>query len=834
MQQFIFIFLVFLSSLLAAQNDSLPGDSADDLSRLFLNTTLLQEDEGDDQQDISPLLQAARDVFNQFAGFQFGAARYRPRGGNARYTTIAINGVIMNDPETGAAVWALWGGLGDVIRFPEVRTSLAASRDLYSSVGGFLHFETQASQFKKGQRFTWSGGNRLYHQRVLISAHTGLRKSGWAFSSAGALRYGKEVYVPGTFYQGLSLYFSASKISGKNQTTFLVFDSPTRQARSSTATKEVYALTGTNYYNANWGYQKGEVRPAVVSELHKPVLQILRQWRPTVHERLQSSITFITGKTSITGLTWNDAANPDPDYYRYLPSWLVLQQKTEAAEKLKLDWLSVSSGKQQINWDQLISLNRSNLYSTGPTSVPNTTETRAHYLLEKKVEAASLLRVNSLYTIRIKRDFLSLGLNAELYRSRKYKVAEDLLGASYWLDVDQFAEGLGLDETILQNNLDNPNKKIKKGDRFGYDYLFRSWRASVFMQNEHSGPRMDWYAAAELSVSSLQREGLVANGKFPESSKGKSEVLSFINPQMKTGLTWKFSGRQFITAHLSAGSKMPEARLHFISPTTRNELTPTKGPERQISGEAAYHFLYANLKGRLSVYRNHFYKMNWLKTYWQDEYNSTVNLLMTDISQRFQGLEMGLEKTIRVLHVIQLAASSGYWQYINTPQLSAWQDNTGQVLFTERKTYLNRLRVGGSPQRALGLSYRYNARKYWSASIAINYLDQHYTEPNPDRRTAEALQKFNRSEIVEAMQVAGQEALPAVYYINLVLNKSYRYRHKYNFNISFAINNLFNNRNLIIAGNESLRWDAADINKFPNKYNYMQGLNGLLNLTMNY
>jgi outer membrane receptor for Fe3+-dicitrate len=144
------------------------------------------------------------------------------------------------------------------------------------------------------------------------------------------------------------------------------------------------------------------------------------------------------------------------------------------------------------------------------------------------------------------------------------------------------------------------------------------------------------------------------------------------------------------------------------------------------------------------------------------------------------------------------------------------------------------LRVGGSPQRALGLSYRYNARKYWSASIAINYLDQHYTEPNPDRRTAEALQKFNRSEIVEAMEVAGQEELPSVYYINLVLNKSYRYRHKYNFNISLAINNLFNKRNLIIAGHESLRWDAANITKFPNKYNYMQGLNGLLNLSMNY
>lgn len=828
------IFLILSCSILSAQVDSLSLDSLGDRDQLLSAAAIVVEEDGNDQQDISPLLQSARDVFSQFAGFQFGAARYRARGLPARYATIAINGLSMSDSETGSAVWAVWGGLGDVIRFPEVRTSLSSSRDFYSGPGGFLHFETQAGQFKKGQRISWSGGNRSYQQRLLLSIHTGLRKSGWAFSSAAAGRYGKAVYVPGTFYQSASIYFSASRIRSNQQLSVLFFDSPAQQARSAATTADVYELTGTHYYNSNWGYQKGIIRNAVVSEIHKPVLQVLQQWRPSVHERLQANITFITGKNSITGLTWQDAPNPDPDYYRYLPSWLEAQQEKDEAEKLRQQWLSVSGGRQQINWDALVAMNRANLYSTFVSQLPNTNETRARYIVEEKVERSNLLRFAGVYELRRNRNFLSLGLNAEANRSRKYKKVQDLLGASYWLDLDQFAEGLSIDETVMQNNLDNPNKKIKTGDRFGYDYLFRSRKAAVFFQNEHSGRRMDWYVGAEMTGSFLQRDGLVANGKFPNSSKGKSTPLWFLNAQTKAGLTWKFSGRQFVTVHSSIGSRMPEARILFISPSTRNDITPLKGSERLLSSEGAYHVLYANFKGRVSVYRNQLSNLSWLRTYWQDDYNSTVNLLMQGASQRFQGIELGLEKTIRVSHVLQFAATSGEWLYANTPELSAWQDNTGELLFSAKKTYLKNIRVGGSPQRALGLSYRYTARKYWSAACSINYLDHAFVEPNPDRRTAEALQKFNRSEVTQAWEIAGQEELKAVYYVNVIFNKSYRYKRKYNFNLSLSINNLLNNRSHIIAGAESLRWDASNINKFPNKYSYMQGINGLLNLSMNY
>jgi len=834
MKTLLVIVYCFYSLLFICQTDSIGHD------RLSLNESGFSEQtnedgSAEDQQDVSTLLQSSRDVFNQFAGFQFGAARYRSRGLTARYTSVVINGAAMNDLETGAAVWSTWGGLGDVIRFPEVRSALSSSRDFYSSLGGFVHFETDAGLFKKAQRFTVSAGNRTYQQRLLYSVHSGPRPGGWAFSLAAALRYGNQVYLPGTFYQSASLYFSAARSFKKQRLSFIAFNSPVRQARSAAATAEVYELTKTPYYNSNWGLQNNVVRNAAVSQVHKPVVQLLHIWSPAVSSKLQSSLTFFFGKSSMSGLTWFDAANPDPDYYRYLPSWYSLQKKETEAESLKTEWESNANGLQQIKWDDLIAMNRGNLFTPAALQgqAINTSETRARYIVERKVERGSVLRFNTVYAKRYNRNFISLGAGVEYARNRKYKEVEDLLGGTYWLDVDQFAEDLGVDDQVRQNDLDHPNKKIKTNDRFGYHYFFKSSKSLLFLQNEHSGRRIDWYAAMELAFSTLRREGLVANGKFPDNSKGKSALLMYLNPQFKTGLTYKFTGRHFVTLQASAGSRMPEARTLFISPTTRNDVSPVPTPEKFISAECAYHVLYGDLRGRLSLYHTSLYGLSWLKTYWHDQYSSTINLFMTGINHRYQGLEFGLEKIIQAAHTLQLAVGYGQWLYLNTPVLSAWQDNTGAQLFSNKPAYLKNLRIGSTPQRGAGLSYRYTARRYWSAAVSFNYLDRSFVEPNPDRRSKEALEKFNRSEQEQAMLIAGQEELPAVWYINLQAAKSYRYKKKYNFNLSLSLNNLLN-RQAIVAGIESLRWDPAVIGKFPNKYTYMQGLNILLNLSLNF
>lgn len=95
-----------------------------------------------------------------------------------------------------------------------------------------------------------------------------------------------------------------------------------------------------------------------------------------------------------------------------------------------------------------------------------------------------------------------------------YKTVDDLLGANQWIDIDQFAERDFTDnQDIIQNDLDDPNRAVYKGDKFGYNYNMHVINASAFIQNDWKLPLFDIYYAARLSYTSFQREGLMRNGR---------------------------------------------------------------------------------------------------------------------------------------------------------------------------------------------------------------------------------------------------------------------------------------------------------------------------------
>ena len=86
-------------------------------------------------QDVSSLLQSSRDVFSSIAGYNFSAARFRMRGLQSEHYTVLMNGVPMNSPERGWAIWAYWGGLNDVTRYPEIGNTISACDYNFGSIG---------------------------------------------------------------------------------------------------------------------------------------------------------------------------------------------------------------------------------------------------------------------------------------------------------------------------------------------------------------------------------------------------------------------------------------------------------------------------------------------------------------------------------------------------------------------------------------------------------------------------------------------------------------------------------------------------------------------------
>jgi len=844
-KKLLFLALIITSLNISAQTDTsriavkdTTTDVLNDTSQTVFNIPIFSTSGGDvdadlEQQDVSSLLSSSRDVFLQFSSFQFGASRYRMRGYMSENQMVMINGVNVNNLETGFSSWSNWGGLNDVTRYVENRIGNTPNRYNFSGVGGYTNIDSKASSFKKGTRVSYANANRIFAHRVMLTHSTGMMQNGLALTISASSRYGDQVYIPGTYFNANAYYVSIDKrFNDKHLLSFTGFGAPIEQGRSTAAQKEVYQLAGTNYYNSAWGYQNGKVRNAAVNNVHRPMLMLSHIFNISNNAKLTSTIYYNFGKSGLTGLNWNDAPNPRPDYYKYLPSYFYYNNDNTQGDLATYNWENNINNTQQIKWDDLIRLNQQNIYSS-PGQI-NTTETRARYILENKVDNLKNLGFNTVYNSRFGDLFLSAGINANMYKNRKYKEMEDLLGATFWLDVDQFAENLGVDPLIQQNDIDNPDRKIYKGDKFGYDYSININRAELWSQAEYNLKTLDVYFGFSVSESQIWREGFVANGKFPTNSKGKSEILNFFNYGVKGGATYKINGRHYITANGTYMTRNPEGNNIFISPRTRNTVVEGITNEKVMGGDINYLIKYPGFKARITGYYTLIQDQTWLKTFYHDTYNNNTNLIMKGLDQLHQGVEIGLEKTLFTSHVLQGAFGYGQFVYNNRPTLEAWQDNTGGALYENRTAYLKNYRAGGTPQLVAGFGYKYNGKKFWFAGFNFNYIDEIYIEPNPDRRTAEAAGKFQTNETEQADLIIGQEKLPSYFTLNANGGKSFRIMKKYFLNINVSVNNILNDKNIITGGFESLRWDTWNINQFPNKYYYMLGTTYMATVNFNF
>lgn len=98
-----------------------------------------------------------------------------------------------------------------------------------------------------------------------------------------------------------------------------MFDAPTENGRQGASVQEMIDLAGTPYYNPNWGYQNGKKRNVSVGRTHQPVAIFNHEFTIRNNTSLTTALSISTGDRAVTGFDWYNAADPRPDYYRYLP-----------------------------------------------------------------------------------------------------------------------------------------------------------------------------------------------------------------------------------------------------------------------------------------------------------------------------------------------------------------------------------------------------------------------------------------------------------------------------------------------------------------------------------
>lgn len=826
--------LALASSFLHAQTDTTRSDVLDSLNNSTYNLPgfVVSESDLDAElggQDISGLLRASRDIFSATAGFNFGIARFRIRGLDSDHTNVSINGITMNDMETGRAAWWMWGGLNDITRYQSARTGLHPSRVNFAGIGGYSLIDARATATRKGTRVSYAATNRSYRNRLMVTHATGLQKNGWAFTISGSRRWAEEGYVEGTYYDAYAYYMSVErKVNDKHSFGLVGFGAPNVRGLQGLAIQEAYDLTGNNYYNPYWGMQDGEKRNSREGRAHRPTVMLSHYFTPNENITWNTTAAYTFGNRGRTAINWYDARDPRPDYYRYLPSNYIINDPNPAlAAQLTNAWQN-DINTQQINWDQLYFANSKNLYSledadgiAGNTLIG----LRSKYVVEEWRNDINRYALNSALTRKVDdKRTITGGINMILQNNREYKVMDDLLGGEFWVDVDQFAEQDFIDPAAAQNDLSTFNKVIREGDEFGWDYEIQNNRYELFGQYEYEDKNWQAYASGMLGIGRIWRTGNLQNGRFPDTSLGDSDVQEYVALGLKIGATYKINGRNFVSANVAAQQRPPNNRDVFVSPRVRNEAVPNATEEKIISGDLTYEVRYTKLKGRVTVFYAEDNDQLWNRSYYHDEFRNFVNYTMSGIDQRHMGVELGLQGQLSQTLTATAVLGTGEYIYNSRPTAKITVDNTREVVAEDRLIYLQNYRMGGMPQTAASLGLRYNDPKFWFIGVNWNYFTDIYLDPNPDRRTIEAVGNL-AAEDAPLAEILDQTELEENMMIGVFAGKSWRLKNRTYLRVNVSVNNLLDEQDLAIGGFEQLRYDADQIDRFPPRLAYMYGRN---------
>ena len=829
--------------------------------------------------DNPTILFGSNDVFNNIAGYNFSAVRFNARGYASETQDVYLAGVKMNDAITGYSPFSLWSGLNEAMRSKETVNGVEVSDYGFGGYNGLTNIFGTVSNVRKGLRGSLLTNSSLYRLRVMASYATGVMDNGWAFAANVSARLGGNDWIDGVYYRSFAYYLAADKVlNNANKLSFVFFGTPGQRGAQNASTQEVYDMMGDNMYNSNWGYQNGRVRNARVRKTHEPIAIFKYDFTPSDQFEASFTALYRFGKNGYTALDWYDAQDPRPDYYRNLPSYFMdVNPDMNRHNDLKWGWTKEvwTHAKDypnltHVDWDRLYNVNY------------NQEDGRSKYVQEERhVDQQDLNLALNFKARPTSRITLTGGINGRINRTEYFKTVADLLGGSYFMNIDNFAErDFAATPYKLQNDLDYYRihgyaQKLSVGDKYGYDYYAQVRNIGGWLNGNFSFGNFSFSLGGRVGYESFWREGLVRKGLFPgleengskvivdgvtieptydpdgsvTTSLGKSKTAGFLTYAGKLGLNYVIGGAMRVYANVGYFNEAPKFNQAFLSPRTRNTMIENLKPEKIFSADLNWQYSGNGINIRATGYYTTITDQSKVMSAYDDLQNAFSNFAISGIDERHMGVELGFKiPTYLVPNLsFQGVVALGEYVYTSNPRMTQTVDNSAEVVMSNtyvaywKRTELldgtvtQKHYVPSTPQTAvsLGLAYNYD---YWFIDGDVEYFGRSYLDMSPLYRTDYAVAGLDNNITDEEIRyMTTQEQFAPAWLVNLSIGKSWYIDYKYQLGFSLNVKNLLNNRNVKTGGYEQTRMVDNTVSKeryyrFDSKYFYMAGTNYMLNL----
>ena len=759
-------------------------------------------------------------------GFLFSPVRFRYRALSQKYNEIYINGAPVNDMETGQFRFSMVGGLNQQTRNMESTLPFEVGNYAYTALGGSNNYDFRSANMPSGQRISLAAANRNYTLRGMYTYNSGLNNKGWAYSANLTYRWANRGYVRGTFYNSLSYFFGIQKLLGNHSLALTTWGNPTERASQGASTDEMYWLANDYQYNPYWGYQNGKIRNSRVINDFTPAAIFTWDWKINNKNKLITSLFGKYGMYKSTKLNYNGGDNPQPDYWKRLPSsyydvWGNESNTYQGYQDFMTarNYFMGSMAARQINFDQLIYANRQSAAQGAD----------AMYYIEAKNSRVLNLSLSSTLTSNItEKSVWNNGIFIARNVDNHFQTMEDMLGSSSFHNINTYALGTyapGSDR--LQYDLNNPNATVKVGDRFGYDYNIIVNRAQFWSNYAENFGIVHYSVAARIGGQTMQRDGKMRNGLFADNSYGKSKTAKFFEGGIKASGNFDLGGGSTLTLGMGYDMHAPSASTAFYAPEVNNDFVINLHNEHLFSSEIGYQYLNSWLHANFNAYYNYLENVTEWNCFYFDDINSFSYNSLSGLRKEFYGIEGALNFKLTSFLDLKLLGTISEAKNISNAQV-IYLNSTDGVYSRPDEAFIKGMREDGTPLTATSIALGYH-KGGWFINLNGNWYDRFYLSYSPYYRYKSVIGREDKA----PAQAQGNGG----WMFDGSIGKNIYLKHG-TLNFNLMVTNILNNRRIVTGGYEQSRSDrtasgATRVYRFsknPKKY-YALGTNGLLQVS---
>lgn len=659
-------------------------------------------------QEFPEVLKSTPSVYATKGGGGFGDSRVNIRGFDSNNIGVLINGVPVNDMESGKVYWSNWAGLSDVTQTMQVQRGLGASKLAISSTGGTINIITKSTDAVKGGTAYAGIGNDGF-RKYAFSVSTGLLENGWAVTASAAHTFG-DGYIDGTNFDGYSYFLNVSKlINDDHRLSFTIFGAPQwhnqrgnkhliATYRGDRPTDEISFPIQSKYrFNSDYGYRNGEVYGGGYgyNEYHKPQASLNHFWN--INETTILSTSVYASITSGGGRRIDGPGKNMLSWNRY--------DDMPYAE-------SVMTPEGHFDFDAVAEINAASL--NGSQAV-----------IGQSVNSHEWYGFLSSLNTTVGNINVTAGLDGRYYVGKHAKEVEDLLGGAFFL------------ETSNQNRPEN--SPLKKGDNYAYKNDGRVRWLGLFGQAEYVTEDYTAFLSASVSHQGYQRVDYFQYAPGDQTS----DWVDFLPWSVKGGANYNIDEHHNVFVNGGYFTRAPY--FNFVFKNYTNVENEDVKYEKILSTEIGYGYTSTKFNAKVNLYRTNWKDKGLRRTIGQESVN------IPGLNALHQGVEV--EATYRPFPKTNIRAMFSWGDWV-------WQDDVNFELYDDNNNFLGNynayigdVHVGNSAQMTAALGVDTEVLPKLKLGVDANYYGKNFAEFDPTNRTNADAPKTDSWEMPEFVLV---------------------------------------------------------------------------------